>query len=219
MKDRPIKVAVVDDQQLFRQGLISLVKEYGDMEVVTESSNGYEFIESLKRRKPHVVLLDVEMPEMDGAEVTEYLNKKHPEIKIIILTMHDDDQLVFHLAKKGAHGFLLKDSDIETVADAVFMVIDGRTYFREDISDKLLGGMIRLSNTSSLPGLGDISLSDREREILKLICREHTTREISKMLAISTKTVEGHRERICQKINARNVAGMVKYAIKHNLLD
>lgn len=215
--EKPIKIAVVDDQQLFRQGLLSLIKEFSEFEVVMEATNGKECIEMARKNKPEVILLDVEMPVMDGAEVTEYLHKKHPEIKIIILTMHDDDELVFHLAKKGAHGFLLKDSSIETVADAVFTVMAGKRYFKENIMDMLLEGLHKTQNT--LPGLNDKMLSDREKEVLKLICKQHTTREISEMLAISHKTVEGHRDKIFSKTKVRNIAGLVMYAVKNNLLD
>jgi len=218
MSDR-IKVAVVDDQQLFRQGMISLIREFREFQVVIEASNGVEFLEALKKRTPDVVLLDVEMPEMDGAEVTEYLNKHFPDMRVIILTMHDDDELVYHLAQKGAYGFLLKDSDIDTVAEAVNTVMEGRKYFKEHINEMLLQGMSKRTRPQVLSGLGDVVLSDREKEILRMICKEHTTREISEHLNISTKTVESHRERIYQKINVRNMAGLVKYAMRHNLLE
>ncbi len=219
MSKMKVKVAVVDDQQLFRQGMVALVKDVSEMDVIIESANGKEFIEALKTKRPDVVLLDVKMPEMDGMEVTEYLNQKHPDIKIIILTMHDEDELIFHLAQKGAHGFLFKNSDMETVTDAIYTVMAGKRYFKENIMDKLLKAMTRNHKLTNPPNPDENALTERELEILKLICKEYTTREISEALSVSKRTVDGHRERICQKINVRNVAGMIKYAIKNNLLE
>lgn len=216
MKEK-IKIAVVDDQHLFRSGLISLLKEFEKFEVIMEASNGKEFLEAVKKKKPDVVLLDIEMPEMDGAEVTEYLNKKYPQIKIVILTMHNDDELVLHLARKGAHGFLLKDSDIETVADAVYSVMEGKRHFENKIADLLLNGVTKDSKIKA--DIIDINFSDKEIAVLKLICKEYTNKEISEKLALSQRTIEGYRESLLQKTGSRNTAGIVIYAVKHKLLD
>ncbi len=213
---KPIKLAVVDDQQLFRQGLLSLIREYGEFEVIIEASNGKEFIEEMKKEKPDVVLLDVEMPVMDGSAVTEYLNKKHPNIKIIILTMHDDEELVLYLAKQGAHGFLLKDSDIDTVADAIFQVMEGKRHFEKKIAGLLLQGVVKSKKKADVI---DVHFSDKEIMVLKLICKEYTNKEISEKLALSQRTIEGYRESLLQKTASRNTAGIVMYAMKHNLLD
>ena len=216
MKEK-IKVAVVDDQHLFRSGLISLLKEFDELEVMIEAGNGKEFLEIIKKRKPDVVLLDVEMPEMDGADVTIYLNKKFPLIKIIILTMHDDEEFVLHLVENGAHGFLLKDSDIETVVDAIYAVMDGRYFFKENISALLAKGLFK--NAKTKPGFSDTDLTDREIEVIRLICKEYTNKEISEKMGVSLRTIDGHRERILQKTSAHNTAGIVMYAVKHKLLD
>lgn len=212
------RVAVVDDQQLFRKGMVSLIEEYKNFEVVLEAANGKEFIDWIKNFKPQVVLLDVDMPVMNGLEVTEYLNKHYPDTKIIILTTYDDEDLILHLVQKGAHGFLLKDSGVESVAEAIETVMEGRRYFKGKIGEKLMDAVARAPKTFALPGIKEQVLSDREIQIVRLICKEHTTREIAALLNITPKTVEGHRENICQKINARNVAGIVKYAIRHKLI-
>jgi DNA-binding NarL/FixJ family response regulator len=214
---KKIKLALVDDQALFRKGMISLISEFGEMEIVIEAQNGKEFIDALKKEKPDVVLLDLEMPEMDGIEVTKYLHKKYPQIKIIILTMHDDEEFVLHLAENGAHGFLLKNSNVETVIDAIYAVIAGKYYFKEDISALLVKGLAK--SAKAKPGFTDSVLTDREIEVVKLICKEFTNKEISEKMGISLRTVDGHRERILQRIGAHNTAGIVMYAVKHNLLD
>jgi DNA-binding NarL/FixJ family response regulator len=217
-KRKPYRVAVVDDQQLFRKGMVSLIEEYKDFEVVLEAANGKELIDWIRNFKPQVILLDVDMPIMNGIEVTEYLNKHFPDIKIIILTTYDDEDLIFHLAQKGAHGFLLKDSAVESVAEAIQTVMNDQRYFKDKISEKLMDAVVRSNKTFSLSGMQQSALSEREKEIVRLICKEHTTREIAALLNITPKTVEGHRENICQKIQARNVAGIVKYAVKHKLI-
>ncbi len=214
-KEEKIKIAVVDDQQLFRSGMISLLKEFEELDVMMEAANGKEFVEMLKKKKPDVVLLDIEMPEMDGADVTTYLNKKYPQIKIIILTMHDDEEFVLHLVENGAHGFLLKDSDIETVVDAIYAVMDDRYYFKENISALLAKGLAKSAKTK--PSFIEADLTEREIEVVKLICKEYTNKEISEKMGISLRTVDGHREKILQKTGAHNTAGIVMYAVKHNL--
>jgi len=214
---KKIKLALVDDQALFRKGLISLIAEFEELKIVIESQNGQEFIEALKGAKPHVVLLDLQMPVMDGIEVTKYLVKRYPEIKIIILTMHDDEEFVLHLAEIGAHGFLLKSSDIETVVDAIYAVRGGKYYFKEDISTLLVKGLTK--NSKIKQGFSDPQLTEREMEVVRLICKEYTNREISEKMGVSLRTVDGHRERILQKINAHNTAGIVLYAVKHGLVD
>lgn len=215
---KPYRVAVVDDQQLFRKGMTSLIEEYKDLEVVLEAANGKEFIDWIRNFKPQVVLLDVEMPVMNGVEVTEYLNKHYPKIKIIILTTYDDEDLIFHLAQKGAHGFLLKDSAVESVAEAIYTVMNDERYFKGKISEKLMDAVVRAPKSFAVPGLKQQMLSEREIQIVRLICKEHTTREIAELLNITPKTVEGHRENICEKLQARNVAGIVKYAVKNKLI-
>src|SRR5882757_3636233 len=115
-----IKVAVVDDQQLFRSGVVSLLKDYEELKVIIEASNGRELMEQLKRQSPHVVLLDIEMPEMNGLEAAQLLKDKYPQIKVIILTMHNEEEFIFDLITKGAHGFLPKDKSVEEVVDAIY---------------------------------------------------------------------------------------------------
>jgi two-component system response regulator DegU len=214
---KSIKLAVVDDQHLFRKGLISLIKEFEELDIVVEATNGNELVEKLKTKKPAVVLLDLEMPGMDGIETTEYLQRKYPEIKILILTMHNEEEIILHLIEKGAHGFLLKDQPIETLVDAIYAVIENGYYFNDHISKVMVKGLVRTNKIK--PSFHEARLSDREIEVVKLICKEYTNKEIADKLFISVRTVDGHREKILQKTKAKNTAGIVMYAIKNNLLD
>ncbi|CAN5905082.1 response regulator transcription factor [soil metagenome] len=214
---KSIKLAVVDDQHLFRKGLISLIKEFEEIDIVIEASNGNELVEKLKTRKPAVVLLDLEMPVMDGIETTEYLQRKYPEIKILILTMHNEEAIILHLLEKGAHGFLLKDQPIETLVDAIYAVIENGYYFNDNISKVMVKGLVRTNKIK--PNFHEARLSEREIEVIKLICKEYTNKEIADKLFISVRTVDGHREKILQKTKAKNAVGIVMYAFKNNLLD
>lgn len=214
---KKIKLAVVDDQLLFRRGIISLIKEFEEIDVVVEAGNGKELIEAIKKRKPHIVLLDLQMPVMDGIETTAYLSEKYPDIKILILTMHDDDEFILHLIEKGANGFLLKNNSIDIVIDAIYSIVENGYYFNDRISKTMIKGLVRSKKIK--PVFQSVSLSDREIEVIMLICKEYTNKEISERLCISIRTVENHRDKILEKTGARNTAGIVMFALKNNLLD
>jgi two-component system response regulator DegU len=215
---KSIKLAVVDDQHLFRKGLISLIKEFDELDIVIEASNGDELIEKLKTsKKPAVILLDLEMPGMDGIETTGYLQRKYPEIKILILTMHNEEEIILHLIEKGAHGFLLKDHPIETLVDAIYAVIDNGYYFNDHVSKVMVKGLMRTQKIK--PSFSEVRLTEREIDVIRLICKEYTNKEIAEKLFISVRTVDGHREKILQKTKAKNTVGIVMFAVKNNMLD
>jgi two-component system response regulator DegU len=215
---KSIKLAVVDDQHLFRKGLISLIKEFDELDIVIEASNGNELIEKLKTtKKPAVILLDLEMPGMDGIETTGYLQRKYPEIKILILTMHNEEEIILHLIEKGAHGFLLKDHPIETLVDAIYAVIDNGYYFNDHVSKVMVKGLMRTQKIK--PSFNEVRLTEREIDVIRLICKEYTNKEIAEKLFISVRTVDGHREKILQKTKAKNTVGIVMFAVKNNMLD
>lgn len=213
----PIKLAVVDDQHLFRQGLISLLGEFEDLTMEIEAANGSELLEQLKTKKPDVVILDLEMPVMDGIETTINLQKKYPDLKVLILTMHNEEEIILHLIEKGAHGFLLKDNQIETIVDAIYAVMENGYYFNDHVSKVMVRGL--MNNQKIKPGFVDAGLSEREIEVVKLICKEFTNKEIAEKLFISVRTVDGHREKILQKTKAKNTVGIVMYAVKNGLVD
>jgi two-component system response regulator DegU len=215
--DEVYRIAVVDDQKLFRQGIISLLEEFKELKVILECENGKELTTALKNEEPDVILLDLEMPVMDGIATTEYVRQKYPEIKIIILTMHDDDSFIAHLIEKGANGFLLKDSTIETVVEAIHTVMKTGFHFNEKISKAMVKGLVK--NQKIKPSFNAVCLSKKEIEIIIFICREHTTKEISEKMGVSVRTIDGHRDNILHKTGARNSAGIVMYAMKNNLIE
>lgn len=213
-----INIAVVDDQQLFRQGMTSLLKEFKDLNIMFEASNGEELLDKLKRMDelPKVILLDIEMPVMDGLETTVHLKQKYPEIKVVILTMHDEEEMVVHMIEAGAHGFLPKNEDIEHVVDAIYAVHENGYYFNDKISRAMVNGLV--SSKKIIPLFKATELSKRELEILELICREYTSVEIGQKVGLSARTIDNHRLSILKKIGARNTVGMVMYAVKRGLI-
>lgn len=214
---KKITIAVVDDQYLFRQGMISLLKEFDDLAVITEASNGKELLEKMKLKLPDIVLLDLEMPVMDGIETTIAIKHRYPKVKIIILTMHTDDEFIVHLLEKGASGFLPKDKDIEVVVDAIHSIMENGYYFDEHISKAMVKDLVKTKKVN--PSFTTKHLSEKEILIINLICGENTNKEIADKLGVSTRTIDSHRENILIKTGSKNTAGIVMYAVKHNLLD
>ncbi len=214
---KKIKVAVVDDQYLFRQGLVSLLKEFEKIEVVMEASNGNGLLEKMKEKPVDIVLLDLEMPQMDGIETTKAVKRQFPYVKIIILTMHTEDEFIIQLIDKGASGFLPKDKDIDVVVDAIYSVMENGYYFDERISKAMVKSLVKARKTPL--ALNVMNLSKMEIEVVKLICKEFSNKEIAAKLSSSIRTVDTHRYNILEKIGAKNTAGIVMYAVKNNLLD
>lgn len=215
-------MALVDDHNLFRRGMATILAQIADFELVLEASNGQEFIDKIPRRVPDVVLLDLQMPVLDGTATADYLRDNYPAIKIVVLTMHDEDRMVLHLLEKGVSGYLLKDSDAEEVELAVRKVMDEGVYLNEFVSKAMLRKMTNKTTVVKPPSSlynSKVLLSEREKEVLKLICEGLSTQEISEKIFLSPRTVEGHRLRILEKTGTKNTAGMVAYAFKNNLVS
>lgn len=215
---RKLKVAVVDDQKLFRQGIVSLLEEFDEMKVIIEAENGQELLTEMRREEPDVILLDLEMPVMDGIVTTDFVRKKYPDVKIIILTSHDDDSFITHLLEKGANGFLLKDANIDTVVDAIYDVVETGFHFNDRVSKAMVKGLVK-NNRVKPTFTNDVQFTSKEIDIIQLICKERTAKEISELLNLSVRTIEGHREIILKKMGARNTAGIVMFAVKNNLAE
>ena len=211
------KIILVDDHTLFRNGLKLLITNTPNFRVIAEASNGKEFIDLLsKEEKPDVVLLDIAMPEMDGIEAAAIALEKYPDLPIITLSMYGEEDYYFKMVSLGVKGFLLKNSDIHEVCSALESVVEGGTYF----SQELLFNLVSNLRSSSLAGTEDNSmLSERELEILLLICKGFSNQEIADELFISKRTVDKHRANILSKTNCKNTANLVVYAIKNRLVE
>ncbi|QJD78388.1 response regulator transcription factor [Spirosoma rhododendri] len=219
---RKIRLALCDDHTLFRVGMATLLGQIQDFELVLEAANGQELIDRAARKMPDVVLLDLQMPVMDGTATADYFRETYPLVKIIILTMHDEDRMVLHLLEKGVSGYLLKDADADEVEKAIRKVMDDGVYLNDFVSRAMLRRMTSKSNSPTKPTSAfynsKILLSDREKEVLSLLCDGLSTNEISEKVFLSPRTVEGHRLRILEKTGTKNTAGMVAYAFRNNLV-
>lgn len=208
-------IMIVDDHALFRNGLKLLLNSQDDFNVVSEASNGIEFLESLELLPIDIVLLDINMPEMDGVQAAQIALKKNPDLKIITLSMYGDEEYYYKMVEAGVSGFLLKDSDIDEVYSALRSVIDGKNYFSQELLQNLLKNIKNSTEQSK-----EVSeLTEREIEIILLICQGFSNIEISEKLFLSKRTVEKHRANILEKTNTKNTASLVMFAIKNKIVE
>jgi two-component system, NarL family, response regulator DegU len=220
-----IKIGIVDDHNLFRKGLASILSQKPDIEVVLQASSGQELLDILhagKTLKPEIILLDIQMPDMDGIIATKHLKRGHPKIKIIMLTMHDEEKFVTNLINMGVNGYLLKDTEPDEVERALKEVSEGRSYFGPialSVIQKRMSEPDLIQKRPSRPMVMTENFSPKELEVLKLICQEYTTAEIADRLCLSARTIEGYRNRLIKKTHSKNSAGIVAYAIENKLLD
>jgi DNA-binding NarL/FixJ family response regulator len=209
-----ITVIIVDDHQLFREGLKLLLNINPSIGSIYQASNGAEFLELLETSVPDIVLMDIDMPKMDGIEATKKALEKFPELKIIALSMYGDDDYYIRMIEAGAKGFIVKNSDIEIVEKAISKVMEGENYFASDVMAALVKHLNQQKNEES-----KCELSEREAEILYFICKGLSNQEIAESLFLSKRTVDKHRENILSKTNTKNTAGLVLYAIKHRIIQ
>ncbi len=217
-----IKIGIVEDQKLFRQGIKAILLSWPEMEFIFESPDGYSVMERLERENtiPDVMLIDLSLPpdghrEFNGWEVVQVLKMNYPEMRLLVLTVHDDEYLMAKLIEEGANGYLLKDSDPQEVHNAIASVHERGSYINERSLKALQG---RLAGNVKTPKQYE-NLTKREVEVLRLICQQKTAEEIGQELFISTKTVNGHRNNLLQKTGSRNMSGLVMYAIKHRIVE
>lgn len=213
-----IKVAIADDHKLFREGLRFLMDQMDNLEVVFEASNGRELLDNIESHQPDVLLLDLDMPEVDGLEALKQLRPKYPDLGIIILTMHSDSKMVAYLMELGANSYLLKDTSPEEFKKAIANVVEEGFYFNKMVSQAMLVGL--QGQSKKKPSLGhNEALTSRELEVLELICQEFTAKEIADKLFISHRTVEGHRKNLIEKLGVKNTAGLIVKAIKEGVIE
>ena len=215
MSDNIRKIILVDDHTLFRNGLRILLNNLKNFQVVGEAANGEEFIDLLDQVTADLVLLDIDMPVMDGIEAAKIALQKFPGLKIITLSMYGEEDYYYKMVDAGVKGFLLKNSDMNEVKNALETVYDGGNYF----SSELLQTLVSSLRTSTKTKEPHIDLSEREIEILILICQGLSNQEIADQLYISKRTVDKHRANILEKSQCKNTAQLVMYAIKNQLVE
>ena len=211
-----IKLALADDQVLFRRGLTMLLRDLPDVQVVFECANGEELLTGLKNNSVDVVLLDLEMPVLNGMDTMKRMREEFPEVKVIVLSMHSEEKFIVHLMELGANGYVLKTAEPDEIEDAIRAVATTGYHFSAMVSRVMLHGLVKKEKLK--PTFDDVDpLTDRELDVLRLICQELTTTEIAGKLFLSPRTVEGHRNNILLKTGARNTAGIVVYAMSKGI--
>lgn len=213
-----IKVAIADDHKIFRKGVILSLRPFTNIKFVQEADNGVELLEGIAASEPDVVLMDLRMPQKDGIETTKALSKQYPHIHVIVLSMYEDEKFVAHLMENGAHGYLLKNAEPQDIRKAIIDVHE-KGYYLNNFVNRIL---LRRAHSKQkvVPSLSsEITLSDRERDVLKFICMEFTAQEIAQKMDISARTVEAIKDRLMERFGSKNTAGLVFFAVKNNLVE
>lgn len=210
-----INLLIADDHTMFLQGIISLLEQEPNITIVDKAVNGNEALEIIKKGVVDFIILDVSMPQMDGIELSKILKKQHPNVKILIVSTHSNVMIVSRLIRIGVNGYLLKNAEKEELLKAINTIASGENYFAEELEEKHLTNSSRIEKQVS----NLTELSSREKEILVLIAHEYNTAEIAEKTFISLNTVNTHRRNLLSKLNAKNTAGLVKYAVENGLVD
>lgn len=213
-----IKVAIADDHKIFRKGVVLSLRPFTNIKFVLEAENGEELLHGIPVEEPDVVLMDLRMPLKDGIETTKVLSKQYPNIHVIVLSMYEDERFVYHLMENGAHGYLLKNAEPQEIRRAI-MEVHEKGYYLNNFVNRIL---LKRSHAKQkvVPSLkNEITLSDKERDVLKFICMEFTAQEIAQKMEISARTVEAIKDRLMERFGSKNTAGLVFFAVKNNLVD
>jgi DNA-binding NarL/FixJ family response regulator len=213
-----IKIAIADDYKIYRDGLKVGLSADENLDVILEADNGEDLMKALETNTPDVIIMDLKMPFMDGMEATKAVRKKYPAIKVLVVTMYDDDKFIIHLMENGANGYLLKNAEPDDIRKSIYAVHENGYYFNDLVNKALLKKLVLKNNLK--PSFNqNVELTERELEVLKLICEEKTAAEIAKQIFLSPRSVEGIRQRLIEKVGVRNTAGLVMFAIKNGLVD
>ena len=214
-----IKVVIAEDHTIVRKGLCALLEAEPDIEVIGEAENGREAIKIVEKLLPDVVVMDIAMPGLNGLETTRQLIKRIPKLKILILTMHDNEEYIFETLRAGASGYLIKRSAPNELISAIQSVYRGESFLSPAISKKVIDGFVQRGVQTAVEDEDYQKLTAREREVLQLIAEGHANRDIARLLHISIKTVESHKAHIMEKLDIRNIAELTQYAIRKGLIS
>ncbi len=214
-----IKVAIADDQTLFRKGIAALINSFEEMEVVFEAENGRELLDlcSNERVKPDVIILDLSMPVLNGLETLKILKEDYPAIRVVILTIHEAENFVLSTIQAGANGYLAKNAEPEEVELAIREVYKNDFHFTMAMLELMRTGLVKKTQNVVLEN--ENKLTRRETEVLLLICKQFSSSEIAEKMFLSNRTIEGYRNNLLLKTGSRNTAGLVVYALKHKIID
>jgi DNA-binding NarL/FixJ family response regulator len=222
-----LRVILVDDHNLVRAGIRSLLKNIPEVEIVAEADNGYSALELIRAHKPDMVLMDIALPDITGLDVTAQITQEYPTIKVVLLSMYDNEEYVLRAMEIGAAGYLLKDANANEFELAIHAIANGKAYLSPAISSRVIESyQARVSATkqtipspTSSQGLFTSHLTARQSEVLRLIAEGFTTKEIAQQLNLSAKTVDAHRTQLMRELDIHDIAGLVRYAIRIGLIS
>lgn len=209
------KVLLVDDHEIMREGLSALLRKHPEYETVGQASDGRAALQMVDELKPDIVLMDIEMPNLNGIDATRQMVSKHPRLKVLALSTHSRRSMVVKMLEAGASGYMLKDSAFSELMEGIQAMSDQRVYLCNRIAKVVFSDYVKMLTNPKWTG-GD-GLTGREREVLQLVAEGHTTKEIANILHLSVKTVDTHREHIMDKLGIHNIAGLTKYAVREGL--
>ncbi|MBI3585634.1 MAG: response regulator transcription factor [Ignavibacteriales bacterium] len=213
-----IKILLADDHALIRSGITTLLQGSADFFVIGEAKDGVEAIQKAKELNPDVIVIDLSMPKLSGIEATKIIKKKHPHIRVLVLTMHENEEYVYQILKSGASGYVLKSAGKEELSSAIRSVARGEKFFSPRVSQIMTEGYLRRAEEDEVKGRqDDVPLTRREKEILALVANGLTNQQIADQLYISPRTVDTHRTNIMQKLDIHDVVNLVRYAIDHGV--
>ncbi|MFZ1703297.1 MAG: response regulator transcription factor [Saprospiraceae bacterium] len=213
-----IKILIADDHTMFVDGIESILTSETDFKIIGRCYTGPEVLKFVQAEEPDILLLDVNLPGKNGIDVCKELTAEHPKIKVLAISMFNEESFVSEILNNGAKGYILKNTGRDELFKAIRTVNKGESYFSKEVTETIMKGLMNQRKSSSKTNMSIPKLSRREKEVLKLIAQEFTTQEIADNLFISLKTVESHRSSLLSKLNARNSVGLVRIAIENDLL-
>lgn len=214
-----IKILIVDDHEMFIDGLEFILEKEENIKIIHKCLTASEIFDNELLSKIDIILLDINLPDISGIDVCKRLRVSHPEIKILVLSMYDEESYITEILKSGALGYILKNTGRQELITAIKTVASGKTYFSTAVTKTIMNGLMSKNKKGKSVSKDVPKLTRREKEILDLIVKENTNQEIANNLYISLKTVEAHRSNLLSKLNARNTAGLVRIAMENNLIE
>jgi two-component system nitrate/nitrite response regulator NarL len=211
-----LRLLLVDDHPVIRHGIRACLAGRDNIEVVGEAEDGKEAVRKAKELSPEVILMDLQMPQMDGLAATRLLHKERPSVKVLILSVNSNQETILHIVRSGAHGYIQKEASCEELVHAIESVGRGEAFFSSDIAPVVLNQYV--AEAAAGPRNHASELTEREMEVLVMIAEGHSNKEIARRLKVSPRTIEAHRERTMRKLNVHNVAGLTRFAIAEGIV-
>jgi DNA-binding NarL/FixJ family response regulator len=215
-----IKVAIADDHKIFRDGIKMALSMRDNLKVIWEAEDGKDLMHKIDIKKPDVLLMDIRMPEIDGINAISMLRKEHDDIKIIVLTMYDDQQMISKMMEMGANAYLTKTTDPDEIYEAILTCMNDEFYFNQLVNNAVMGKLMQKKNVRQHYGtVVPVTFSEKELKILQLLAEDKTTDEISKIIFLSPRTIETIRQNMKNKVGAKTIGGLITYGLRNKMIE